>query len=132
MITKKLRYAFGIAVILGTLSWLAYSGYEEGKAYYVTVEELNGMGERAFQRKLKVAGDVVEGSIQKKGADLQFELSQNELKLPVHYIGTDPVPDTFKGGIQAVVEGRLARNSVFEARKIQAKCTSKYEAEFEP
>jgi len=128
---KKLKFSLGIFIIIGTLSWLAFSGFEEGKAYYVTVEELNKMGNSAYQKRLKVAGIVVEGSIERKGAELDFEIAQNEFVLPVHYSGHDPVPDTFKGGAQTVVEGKLNPNGIFLAKKIQAKCASKYEAKFE-
>jgi cytochrome c-type biogenesis protein CcmE len=128
---QKVKFSLGILIIIGTLSWLAFSGFEEGKAYYVTVEELNKMGEHAYQKRLKVAGNVAEGSIERKGAELDFKITQNEFILPVHYSGHDPVPDTFKDGIQTVVEGKLNPNGIFLAKKIQAKCASKYEAKFE-
>jgi cytochrome c-type biogenesis protein CcmE len=128
---RKLKFSLGIFIILGTLSWLAFSGFQEGKAYYVTLEELKKMGDAAYQRRLKVAGIVEEGSIQRKGTDLYFKIAHNELALPVHYSGKDPVPDTFKGGTQTLVEGKLQSDGVFLAKKIQAKCASKYEATFE-
>ena len=34
-------------------------------------------------------------------------------------------------GSKAVVEGSLAQDGVFQARRIEAKCASKYEAEYE-
>ena len=48
--------------------------------------------------------------------------------MPVVYTGTDPLPDTFKDGAQALVEGHLASNGHFQAEQIQAKCASKYQA----
>jgi len=48
--------------------------------------------------------------------------------LNVSYIGRDPLPDTFKDGAQALVEGRLASDGHFVAEQVQAKCASKYEA----
>src|SRR5574341_1963127 len=104
---KKLKFSLGILIILGTLAWLAFSGFQEGKAYYVTLEEVKKMGDQAYQKRLKVAGIVEEGSLQRKGTELQFRITQNELILPVHYSGRDPVPDTFAGGTQTVVEGKL-------------------------
>ncbi|NWG14640.1 MAG: cytochrome c maturation protein CcmE, partial [Acidobacteria bacterium] len=41
------------------------------------------------------------------------------------------VPDTFKGGAKAVVEGTVSDDGVLLARHIEAKCASKYEAEYE-
>ena len=46
----------------------------------------------------------------------------------VVYTGTDPLPDTFKDNAQALADGRLGPDGVFEANKIQAKCASKYES----
>ena len=48
--------------------------------------------------------------------------------LSVSYIGNDPLPDTFKDGAQALVEGRLMPEGGFVAEQVQAKCASKYEA----
>ena len=42
--------------------------------------------------------------------------------------GADPLPDTFRDGAQALADGRMGRDGVFHASKIQAKCASKYEA----
>ena len=48
--------------------------------------------------------------------------------LPVSYVGSDPLPDTFVDKSQALVEGSLAKNGSFVAEQVQAKCASKYEA----
>jgi cytochrome c-type biogenesis protein CcmE len=127
---KKLKFYVGIFVILATFVWLSFSGYQEGKAYYVTVEELQQMKEKAYTRRLKVAGDVVENSIQNVQTQVKFTISQDHRLLPVVYVGNDPLPDTFKAGAKVVVEGKLLENDTFEAKHIQAKCASKYEAEF--
>ena len=47
-------------VILG---YLAYTGVEESKSYYVTIAELHKMGDDAHTKHLRVAGNVVPGSI---------------------------------------------------------------------
>ncbi len=49
-------------------------------------------------------------------------------KLKVAYTGTDPLPDTFKDGAQALADGKLGKDGVFAREPIQAKCASKYEA----
>ena len=127
---KKLRITFGIAGILAALIFFAVSGFQEGKAYYLTLEELDKMGSAATGKRLKVAGRVAVGSIEGSGRTLSFTLEQNEATLPIRYTGSSPVPDTFKDGTEAVVEGRYLQGGVFEADKIQAKCASKYEAQY--
>jgi cytochrome c-type biogenesis protein CcmE len=43
-------------------------------------------------------------------------------------VGTDTLPDTFKDGAQAIVDGDYLASGEFRAEKIQAKCASKYQA----
>ncbi|HEX3685672.1 MAG TPA: cytochrome c maturation protein CcmE [Bryobacteraceae bacterium] len=121
---------FGILVILivGSLVWLAVGGVKDTKTYYKTIPELQQMGSAAEGQRLRVGGDVQPGSIVKNGAQVSFVLHQGAQTLNVTYSGSDPLPDTFRDNAQALADGRLAPNGVFEANKIQAKCASKYEA----
>jgi cytochrome c-type biogenesis protein CcmE len=116
------------AVIVGTLVWLAAGGISETKTYYKTLSELGQMGGDALGKRLRVAGDVEPGSIVRNGRGVEFVLRQEQLKLKVVYSGTEPLPDTFRDGAQALADGKLDRDGVFQASKIQAKCASKYEA----
>ena len=117
-----------VVAIIGVLALLATSGINESKTYYKTISELNNMGQRAMVQRVRVGGDVEEGSIIRNGRAVSFVLHQDTLKLKVVYSGMEPLPDTFKGGAQALADGRLGPDGTFEASKIQAKCASKYEA----
>jgi cytochrome c-type biogenesis protein CcmE len=130
MSRKKLRFGVGIAVVIVVIIVFAISGFQEGKAYYKTIEELNAMGGAAHGVRMKIAGYVADGSIHRSGTQVAFQLEQEGLTLPVNYVGTAPIPDTFKDGSEAVVEGTYNENGTFEANKIQAKCASKYEAKY--
>lgn len=116
-----------IVVIVGTLVWLALGGINDTKTYYKTISELGTMSDKTGKR-LRVAGDVAPGSITREGKLVRFVLTQDALKLNVVYSGSDPLPDTFRDGSQALADGRLGSDGVFQANKIQAKCASKYEA----
>jgi cytochrome c-type biogenesis protein CcmE len=59
---------------------------------------------------------------------VDFVLDGEGKQLPVSYVGSDPLPDTFIDKSQALVEGSLDRNGHFVAEQVQAKCASKYEA----
>ena len=128
MSEKKKFFQFGaaIVVILLTLSYLAYTGVEESKSYYVTISELRGMGDSAHTKRLRVAGTVVPGSIKRQGTSVEFSLQENDKSLPVVYRGTEAPPDTFKDDSQALVEGEFGQDGVFHAKQLQAKCASKY------
>ena len=124
----RVKFSIVTVVILGVLVWLGVAGINETKTYYVTVEELHAMGD-AQDRRLRVGGDVEPGSIVRKAGRVEFTITQEDRKLNVVYVGRDPLPDTFRDRAQALCDGKLRNDQVFEARKIQAKCTSKYEAD---
>ncbi len=127
---KNMRVLFGAAIVVAAMVYFGVAGFQEGKAYYKTIEELNAMGDKAYGKRIKVAGVVTEGTIHRSGTDLYFRLQQNDLGLPCVYTGTSPVPDTFKDGVEAVCEGSYKADGTFEAKKIQAKCASKYQAKY--
>ncbi|MFQ5696301.1 MAG: cytochrome c maturation protein CcmE [Terriglobia bacterium] len=128
MVREKLKFVAGAVIILGVLTWLGFTGYQESKTYYLTLPELREEGERAHSMRLRVAGDVLPGSIHRKSGQVTFTLHQGEETLEVVYTGTDPLPDTLVDDAQAVVTGTLSRDDVFQAKQVQAKCASKYEA----
>ena len=124
---KKLKFAVGFVIILGTLGWLAYSGIQESKTYYVTVSELLA-NPSASHRRFRVAGDVAPGTIRRSERRVEFTLQQEGKLLPVVYTGTEPLPDTLMDGAQAMADGRYQKDGTFHAETVQAKCASKYEA----
>src|ERR1017187_5407957 len=89
-----------VVIILATVSWLAYTGVRDTKSYYVTISELNAMGNKAYTRNLRVAGNVAPGSIQHEGTSAKFVLLEQGNKLQVNYQGSEPPPDTFKDDAQ--------------------------------
>jgi cytochrome c-type biogenesis protein CcmE len=121
------KFAIVVTVILGTLGWLAAGGINETKTYYKEIKEVSAMGKDALDKRIRVGGDVEKGSIVRDGKEVRFVLTQADLKLNVVYTGTEPLPDTFRDGSQALADGKLRGDGVFQASKIQAKCASKYE-----
>lgn len=115
-----------VIVVLTVISWLAVTGVRANKSYYVTIQELNAMGPKAYTRHLRVAGNVLPGSIQHSGTNADFVLIENSNKLRVSYEGEDPPPDTFKDNSQALAIGTYGHDGVFHATQLQAKCASKY------
>lgn len=122
------RIVVATVIILGTILYLTVSGIHANKSYYVTIQELQGMGNHAYTRHLRVSGFVQPGSIQRDGTHLQFTLTEQGRLLHVNYTGGDPPPDTFKGNAQALAVGMYGHDGVFHATQIQAKCASKYAA----
>ena len=129
------RIGIAVAVIVGTIVWLAFSGYGANKSYYVTIAELGNMGDKAYHNQLRVEGFVQPGSIEHNGPHVDFVLNEFESHSPkaasgrllkVTYKGSEPPPDTFKDDSQALAEGSYGRDGVFHASILQTKCASKY------
>ncbi len=124
---KYLKFGSVTAIILFSLGYLAYTGVQDSStSYYVTIQELQQQGTKAYSKHLRVAGNVVPGSIKRTGTRVDFELKENDLTLPVSYTGTEAPPDTFKDDSQALADGSFGRDGVFHAKQLQAKCASKY------
>lgn len=124
--SRYLKFGGATAVILLSLGYLAYTGVQESKSYYVTIKELRTMGDSAYTKRLRVAGNVQPGSIKRHGTTVEFSLIENDQVLPVVYSGTEAPPDTFKDNSQALADGSFGRDGVFHAKQLQAKCASKY------
>ena len=126
MHSKKLKFGIGLGIVLMTLGWLAYSGIQESKTYYVTVAELLAKPD-AYHRRTRVSGNVAAGTIRRAQGRVEFGLEQAGKLLPVVYTGKDPLPDTLQDGAQAMADGRYQKDGIFQAETVQAKCASKYE-----
>lgn len=124
---SKTKFGVGIGIILVSLSALAFMGAKESKTYYHTISELSTLNASEAHERIRVGGDVAAGSIQHMQGRVDFILKEDGKTLPVSYVGSDPLPDTFKDGAQALVEGHTMPDGRFVAEEVQAKCASKYE-----
>jgi len=132
---NALRIGIASTVVVGTIVWLAFSGYGANKSYFVTIAELGNMGDKAYHSQLRVEGFVVPGSIEHNGPHVDFVMNEFESHNPkapsgrllkISYKGSEPPPDTFKDDSQALADGSYGRDGVFHASVLQAKCASKY------
>jgi cytochrome c-type biogenesis protein CcmE len=127
-VKKQAKFGIGIVVIIVSLASLAWMGYGESKTYYHTIVELQTLDSAARSHRIRVGGTVEPGSIRRYSGRVDFVLEGEGKKLPVSYVGGDPLPDTFADKAQALVEGRATPEGRFVAEHVQAKCASKYEA----
>jgi cytochrome c-type biogenesis protein CcmE len=127
----RMKFVVGGIIIVVALAWLGYSEFQKEKSYYITVDEYQSMKEELSGKTFKLAGDVLAGSIDRAKPHMEFVLGSSKTRIRVRYVGKDFIPDTFKDGSQALIEGVVAPDGIFQARHIEAKCASKYEAEYE-
>jgi cytochrome c-type biogenesis protein CcmE len=127
----RAKFILGGAVVVVALAVLGFVGFQESKAYYITVDEYDSIAPDLQGKTVKLAGDVVAGSIDRTKPQMEFVIGSQGKNIKVRYIGKDVVPDTFKDGSRALVEGNVASDGTFQARHIEAKCASKYETEYQ-
>ena len=125
---KRAKFGVGIGIILVSLGFLAWLGYGESKTYYHTIAELQTLNGAARAHRIRVGGTVEPGTIKRLSGRVNFVLAGEGKLLPVSYVGSEPLPDTFVDKSQALVEGSLENDGSFVAEHVQAKCASKYEA----
>jgi cytochrome c-type biogenesis protein CcmE len=121
-----------LTVFLGIAWLLNAGGAGEGTfAYYSSVADYvkaSREGTSLQGRDSRIHGFVLEGSIQKdlQAARVDFVIrDEGGATLPVRLDGID-LPDLFRDGAEVVVEGKLSERT-FLARRVMAKCPSKYE-----
>jgi cytochrome c-type biogenesis protein CcmE len=131
---QKLAVKIGatIAVVLGALGFLLYSGIASGEVDKTVDAVLSEMP--AWQgRRLQIRGNVVKDSIEKRivgdKTEYKFKIAHNDKVIDIHYMGI--VPDTFKDGAEVVCKGKLNPAGGFEVAPdgVMAKCPSKYKKE---
>ena len=123
---SPIKFIIAGAIIVATIAWLAISASGNAKSYYVTISELQAMGNKAYRVNLRVAGNVQPGSITRFGPNANFTLLEQGKTLKVVYEGAEPPPDTFKDDAQALAIGTYSHDGTFHATQLQAKCASKY------
>jgi cytochrome c-type biogenesis protein CcmE len=126
-VQTRAKFGVGIGILLISLASLAWLGYGESKTYYHTIAEYQALQGSARNHRMRLAGTVASGTIRHLPGRIEFVLEEQGKTLPVSYVGSDPLPDTFVDKSQALVEGRPSDDGKFVAEHVQAKCASKYE-----
>jgi cytochrome c-type biogenesis protein CcmE len=115
-------------VIVAAAAYLVVTALGNTAVYYVTVSELKAAGPSVYEQHVRVAGNVVPGSIQRDPTsfEVHFQAADGSGVLPVTYRGV--VPDIFADDVEVVVEGKYSPSGVFTASTLLAKGPSKFEA----
>jgi cytochrome c-type biogenesis protein CcmE len=130
--SKKGVYVAALVLFLGGLGWLVYSGLDEGSVYFLNVREALGVEPGKLAQARLFGSVVAEGlSLAPGGLGVNFKLADKDDQtktIPVEYKGA--VPDTFKPGVEVIVEGGMKpAQGVFAATTLMTKCPSKYQKE---
>ena len=110
-------------IALGTASALVLNALNSNIALYVTPSEVVA-GHAPQGRAFRIGGLVKEGSLHRDNLTVHFVITDLAQEVPVAYTGL--LPDLFKEGKGAVVQGRLEQGGRFTASEVLAKHDENY------
>jgi len=125
---KRVKFAIGGVVVLVAVVYLIVNALGTTGQYFLTVSEVRARGAETYGRPLRVSGDIVTDSIDWHAPSLmlKFNITDGSGTLPIVFHG--PKPDNMdREGAQAIVEGKLNADGVFQASTLLLKCPSRYE-----
>ena len=140
--TTQGKFLVGVALMVGAVGYLMYTGIRDTSAYYLTVEEFLPRKDALANVGVRVAGRVQSGSVDWNPRNLKLHFTMLGFEpdgrstdppgrgLTVHYQGV--LPDMFAEERDVIVEGRYAPAAdTLQATTVMTSCPSKYEAEIE-
>jgi len=120
---KRIALIVGGLVSLGIAAALALNALDSNIALYVTPSEV-AAGKAPQGKAFRIGGLVKEGSVKRQDMTVRFVITDTVKEIPVAYTGI--LPDLFRDGKGAVVQGRLGGDGVFAATEVLAKHDENY------
>jgi cytochrome c-type biogenesis protein CcmE len=122
-------FAFGaLAAAAAAFLFIAIGGIGENLVYYWGPKELRAAGSKATGATIRLGGQVAVGSVKKGDGVSNLEFDVTDGTALVHVVSRGVPPQLFRDRIGVVVEGRLARDGTFEARRLMVSHDNKYRA----
>ena len=120
---KRALIIFAALVVIGVAALLILNALNSNIALYVTPSEV-AAGKSPAGQVFRIGGMVKDGSIKRDGLTVNFVITDMAKDIPVAYTGI--LPDLFKEGKGAVIQGRLNPDGQFIASEVLAKHDENY------
>jgi len=122
---KRLALILAAIALLGGAAALILSAFQDNLVFFHTPTEVVA-GKAPKGRTFRIGGLVEGGSIQRApdGVTVNFIITDTAERIPVSFKG--PLPDLFKEGKGAVVQGSLDGSGHFTASEVLAKHDENY------
>ncbi|MGH7906672.1 MAG: cytochrome c maturation protein CcmE [Candidatus Binataceae bacterium] len=137
----RLRFIIGVAVIMAAIGYLIATAIHSTSEYYLTVNEVAARQSHLHGQTIRVGGRVKPGTI--RWDPISLTLAFTLMPLPptqggIQRVASDPPalyrvvckgepkPDMLAGNRDVIVEGRIGKDDLIDARQVMTKCPSKY------
>jgi len=120
---KRAVIIVGALIAISIAAVLILNALNSNIALYVTPSEV-AAGKSPAGQVFRIGGMVKDGSVKRDGLTVNFVITDMVKDIPVAYTGI--LPDLFKEGKGAVIQGRLDQNRQFVASEVLAKHDENY------
>ena len=120
---KRAAIVVGGLAVVSIAAALVLNALNSNIALYVTPSEV-AAGKSPKGQAFRIGGMVKSGSVQRDNLTVHFVVTDTAKDIPVSYTGI--LPDLFKEGKGAVVQGRLGPDGRFTASEVLAKHDENY------
>ena len=122
---KRLLLIAAGLVILGLVAALVLNAFQSNLVFFFSPSQV-AAGEAPKGKSFRIGGLVKESSLRREadGVTLAFVITDTAHDIPVRYKGI--LPDLFKEGKGAVVQGKLGADGQFTASEVLAKHDENY------
>jgi len=120
---KRAAIIVGALIAIGIAAVLILNALNSNIALYVTPSEV-AAGKSPAGQVFRIGGMVKDDSVKRDGLTVNFVITDMVKDIPVAYTGI--LPDLFKEGKGAVIQGRLNSNGQFIASEVLAKHDENY------
>ena len=125
----KTKFIILILSIAFSLLAIAFFSSKESSFVLLDASELAVHPDKYDGDNLRVRGIVKIGTVVREGRSAKFIIELDNKEVPVNFTGKELLPDAFKEGVRVRVNGKF-KNGVLIGDHVEAKCASKYEAEY--
>ena len=120
---KRTALIVGGLAAIGLAAAFVLNALDSNIALYVTPSEV-AAGKAPQGKAFRIGGMVREGSLRRDNLTVHFVITDTAKDIPVAYTGI--LPDLFKEGKGAVIQGRLDNAGLFTASEVLAKHDENY------
>ncbi|WP_114689997.1 cytochrome c maturation protein CcmE [Polynucleobacter necessarius] len=120
---KRALIIVAALLVIGVAAMLILNAMNSNIALYVTPSEV-AAGKAPQGRAFRIGGMVKDGSLKRDGLTVHFVITDMAKDIPVAYTGI--LPDLFKEGKGAVIQGRMNASGAFIASEVLAKHDENY------